>query len=439
MLPNVLPVEASHSSLDIFERAPLLITFDSSFGQRIGPLYAPNGPTLEFVVTGDRTNFIDLQNIYLEVKCNIKRGSGNALRYDATSAANTDSPIFVNNALHSLFSDCNIVANEVRISSANGYYAPKAFLETEFSTNKESKDTWLKSQGYNYEEDPCDFTTAAFTSREQETRTSNTITLIGKIAADFFTCDKHLLSGVTLRLTFLRTRPEFCVIYDDDAKDYKVEITQANLHVRKMTVSENVYTAIETALTKTNAMYRYTEIIPKSFLMPQNSNSWNQENIFNGEPIRRFAIAMTSNRAFLGGKTLNPFHFQKFNLATITVYRNGYPVAGTPLQTDDDKKLYLNSLEALAFGHHGHGIPFSKFTDHYFMVFDMTSTQQASHDYLYPELTNASISVELRFTAGLAANTEIFFLGERSSVIYINSQKKVSKNRPIETGIETKK
>ena len=104
-------------------------------------------------------------------------------------------------------------------------------------------------------------------------------------------------------------------------------------------------------------MYRYTEIIPKSFLMPQNSNSWNQENIFNGEPIRRFAIALTSNRAFLGGKTLNPFDFQKFDLATITVYRNGYPVAGTPLQTDDDEKLYLNSLEALAFGHHGQLIP----------------------------------------------------------------------------------
>ena len=142
--------------------------------------------------------------------------------------------------------------------------------------------------------------------------------MIGKIAADFFTCDKHLFSGATLRLTFLRTRLEFCVLYDDDAKDYEVKITQANLYLRKMTVSENVYTTIEAALTKPNAMYRYTEIIPKSFLMPQNRNSRNQENIFNGELIRRFPIAMTSNRAFLGGKTLNPFHFQKFILATIT-------------------------------------------------------------------------------------------------------------------------
>ena len=439
MLPNVLPVEASHSSLDIFERPPLLITFDTSFEQKIGPIYAPDGPTLEFEVTGDRSNFIDLQNIYLEVKCKIEQVNGDPLRYHATNATERDTPKFVNNTLHSLFSDCSITANGIKISSANGNYAAKAFLETEFSTNKEAKDTWLRCQGYSYEDDPDDFTTEVFTDIEAETRRSIVITLIGKVAADFFTCDKHLISGVTLRLTFLRTRPDFCLIYDNATKDYKVSLTQANLHVRKMTVSDNVFTAIETTLTKMPAIYRYTEIIPKTFIMSNNSSSWNQEDIFNREPIRRFAIAMTTNAAFLGSKALNPFHFRKFDLTSITVYRNGYPIAGTPLQTDDDKKLYLNSLEALAFGQHGHGIPYNKFGDHYFLVFDLTSTQQASHDYLYPELTNTSISVELRFSTALAANTEIFFLGEKSSTVYIDSARRVSKNVFLNTKIDTKK
>ena len=62
MLHNNLPLEASHSSLDIFERSPVLITFDSSFEQKIGPSYSPNGPTLEFEVVGDRNNFLDPQN-----------------------------------------------------------------------------------------------------------------------------------------------------------------------------------------------------------------------------------------------------------------------------------------------------------------------------------------------------------------------------------------
>ena len=304
MLPNVLPVEASHSSLDIFERPPLLITFDTSFEQKIGPVYAPNGPTLEFEVTGDRTNFIDLQNIYLEVKCKIVQANGDPLRYHASNATERDTPKFANNTLHSLFSDCSITANGIKISSANGYYAPKAFLETEFSSNREAKETWLKCQGYTFEEDPDDFTTDVFNDRESETRRSTTLSFIGKVAADFFTCDKHLISGVTLRLTFLRSRPEFCLIYDNATKDYKVSITQANLHVRKMTVTENVYTAIETNLTKMPAIYRYTEIIPKTFIISNNSSSWNQEDIFNREPIRRFAIAMTTNQAFLEVKFL---------------------------------------------------------------------------------------------------------------------------------------
>ena len=68
----------------------------------------------------------------------------------------------------------------------------------------------------------------------------------------------------------------------------------------------------------------------------------------------------------------------------------------------------------------------------------MTSGQQASHAYWCPELINALNSVELRSTASLTVNTEIFFLGEGSSVIYIKSRKKVLKTCLIETGIETK-
>ena len=141
----------------------------------------------------------------------------------------------------------------------------------------------------------------------------------------------------------------------------------------------------------------------------------------------------------MGAKTENPFHFRKFDLESITVFRNGYPIAETPLLTDDDKKLYLNSLEALAFHSHGHGVPFDEFSDHYVLVFDLTSTQQASHDYLYPELTNGSISIDLRFSKDTTDNLELFFLGEKTSTIYINSARKIHKNFYFDSQTETKK
>ena len=90
----------------------------------------------------------------------------------------------------------------------------------------------------------------------------------------------------------------------------KVTNTQANLYVRKMTAADNVYTAIETTFTKMPALYRYTEIIPKTFLVSSAVQSWDQEDVFNRDPIRRFVLAMTTNAGFLGAKRTNPFYIK---------------------------------------------------------------------------------------------------------------------------------
>ena len=57
---NVIPSEATHSSLDFFKKPPLLVTFDQSFEQKREPLYSPSGSSLEFEVVGDRNIFIEL-------------------------------------------------------------------------------------------------------------------------------------------------------------------------------------------------------------------------------------------------------------------------------------------------------------------------------------------------------------------------------------------
>ena len=61
MITNLLPAEATHTTLHLFEKQPLLTTFDSAFTQKVGPSYSPDGPMLEFEVCIDRNNFIDLQ------------------------------------------------------------------------------------------------------------------------------------------------------------------------------------------------------------------------------------------------------------------------------------------------------------------------------------------------------------------------------------------
>ena len=133
---------------------------------------------------------------------------------------------------------------------------------------------------------------------------------------------------------------------------------------------------------------------------------------------------MNSNEAFLGNSRQNPFNFLKFELEQIYIYRNALPVAGSPISTSDDKRLYFNTTSDLAHFDNGHGISLTDYPNHFIMVFDLTSNQQASHDFMHPELTNSPISIELKFSAALPYNIEIFIIGEKASTNFVDRAKK---------------
>ena len=136
-------------------------------------------------------------------------------------------------------------------------------------------------------------------------------------------------------------------------------------------------------------------------------------------------LAMSSNTAYLGTNRTNPFHYQKFQLKEILVYRNGLPIAGTPVSTTDNKRIYYNTLEALDFVfNNSHGISLANYHNLYIMAFDLSSTPEASHDFIHPELTNCTISEKLKFDSPLLENVELLFMGERASTVYVRSDRK---------------
>ena len=60
-------------------------------------------------------------------------------------------------------------------------------------------------------------------------------------------------------------------------------------------------------------------------------------------------IAMARNQAYLGTNRTNPFHYQKFNLSQVVVYRNGQLIVGTPVLTIYNDPIYFNTLGTLDF------------------------------------------------------------------------------------------
>ena len=76
--------------------------------------------------------------------------------------------------------------------------------------------------------------------------------------------------------------------------------------MRKMALFDQVFIALEKTLTKTPVLYHYTEVLPKTYSFPQKNRSWNKKDAFSKEPIRRSALALISDQAFLGSKITNP-------------------------------------------------------------------------------------------------------------------------------------
>ena len=203
---------------------------------------------------------------------------------------------------------------------------------------------------------------------------------------------------------------DFVIVSDDAAKHYRVKIVEANLYARKMTLNDEVGSAIEKAFP---AAYPYFETLTETFLASTGLHSWKQEDIFAREQIRRLAMCLNTNEAFLGDNMQNPFHFQKFELERINIYRNGLPVADGPTSTFDNKRLYFITISDFTYTDNGHRISLSDYPNHFIMVFDLTSNQQASHEFIHPELTNCSISIELKFSAALRPTLKFLSLEKK--------------------------
>ena len=85
-------------------------------------------------------------------------------------------------------------------------------------------------------------------------------------------------------------------------------------------------------------------------------------------------------------------------------------------------------MKAMNFNEDIPALPLQVFQDHYILVFDLTSLQDAGECVHYPELTGESIRLELFFEYPLENVTEIIVLGERISTVKIDKFGTVGKN-----------
>ena len=241
--------------------------------------------------------------------------------------------------------------------------------------------------------------------------------LYGKLGIDFFSTSELLYSNMKVRLRLIRARPNFYMISDNP--NVSLGIVDCSLYTRRIALKDDYHKKRMDMLAYAPVEYNYLETLAKTFIIPARQNQFIQENIFNNAPIRRIAIAMNTNSAFTGSFTQTPYCYQQFDLRQIRILRGG----GQPIvdfDTADNCRLYVTTMKAMNFQDDIPSIPIDDFKDHYVLVFDLTSMQDATENCHSPERVGEPLRLELNFTNPLGNLTELIVLGERMSSVAVD-------------------
>ena len=179
-------------------------------------------------------------------------------------------------------------------------------------------------------------------------------------------------------------------------------------------------------LAYTPVEFNFLETLAKTFIIPARQNHFIQKNIFNNAPVRRIAFAMNTNSAFTGSYTENPFWYKQFELRQTRKLRGAEPIVG--FDTADNCRLYITTMKAMNFQDDIPSIPIDTFKDHYVLVFDLTSMQDATENCQNPEIVGEPLRLELNFTFPLEHVTELIVLEERMPSVAVDKFGVVGKN-----------
>ena len=104
---------------------------------------------------------------------------------------------------------------------------------------------------------------------------------------------------------------------------------------------------------------------------------------------------MNTNLAVVGSFHEKPFNYQQFHLRELGIIRGGRAIFS--LDIIYPCRPFVTKMKAMQFNEDFSVLPMKVFQNHYILVFDLTSLQDAAEQLHYPELSGESLRLERFF------------------------------------------
>ena len=426
--------ECTHSALDLFEAQPHQTSVEFGEWVEFKPLSAISEAPLEFLVRGDGF-YLDMSNSYLRAKVKVVKPDGRDLELGVPD--NNVTP--TNLLLHSLFSEVDVYLNSTQLNTPSGAYPYLAYLQTLLTYSPNVKQTQMEAAMFckdapNHFNEVIGDDNPGGIARRRRIAGSREVELIGRLHADIFMQPKYLLSYVDLRVKLIRNKQAFLLLtprVDGQQTEYKVEILDASLVVRKVKISPVISLAHAKVLEKNNAIYPITKNVIRVFHAAMGSYSLQEDNLFLPRIPNKIIIGMVRSEAFNGSFSMNPFQFLHLDLNFLSLYHQGQQIPAKGLQPNFEQGRYTTEYMTLfnatntAWENESCGLTLEDYAGGYTLYcFDLTPT--LAHPSAVLEVQKSGpIRLEAKFTNPLPFPINIIIYGQFDGQIEITKERQI--------------
>lgn len=415
-----------------------------------------HGSNIEFVVSGNGNQYIDLRRTRLYIKAKVTLEDGRPLPSDEpimTADGKRGDPHInskvgpINLWLHSLFNQVDVYLQQKLVTSSNTNYYLKAYLDTLlFCKYKDSygnlqAELFFKDTGGHMDEtDPLIGTNTGLMLRQKFISQSSSVDMEGSLKSDVFNIDRYLLNGVEMRIVLSPSPSSLNLMAYAPNPSFKSIIQDATLKVCHISPTPQMITAHQETLSKNHmALYPYMKSELKRFTVSKGAYDFTKDDVFQHMVPVKLVVCLINNEALSGSFKLNPFNFHHYYVSYIEVAVDGESIPGRALQPVFKTNSYqgnyvdafLNMHCRLLSGEEDQSIERPDFGRGYTMfVFDLEPEirnvgEDESNDDFWPAVKSGNLRVDIHFKESLPETISIVMYGIFPKMIKIDHTRTV--------------
>lgn len=453
-ISNTVAPDASDKipeSLDICGPLPPYRAITGSVIEYIRPANGTNhnGP-YQFSIPPDNLRYLQTNFLKLSGKIRIVNKDGTNLLDDAdVSPVDFWGQMWINHV--------SVTISNQLVSDSRSDYGIKTLVQTLLNYDTASAQCRLKSAGfYGNEDEPVAWdATGRKTAWEKVGVRASTSKLKDQFAGsrwnqfnselnvDMLRTNREWPNSIDLRLSITRKPDNYFIMADAGVADnFRYEIKDLELQVRKVQPNQAVVEANNMAIAKSGAKYQFNRWQQATMPLAVNNKVFNSFTLFRGKIPSKTIYFFVDEEAHSGNYKRNPTLFKHWTLNSFTQNINGVASPSRPqkFEWDDDPDFdafndsYANIFDGIGISgmNRGNLLTHDMFKQtRFIMVYDNSPDGSSFYDASRDKPSTGTVSVDFSFENRLPTNVTLVCYGITEDVVMFDEYRRLYLN-PVE-------